>query len=563
MFQIFSYFRSTSFFLSLTILPLLVVLTLVNTEYFYTFQMTWGYVLICILYFLISILGAFILTKKKFLKSAFHAECIYTLKSIFLLTLFSLPAGIIIHFFLLSHWGESNLYLRAYGKIAFLFLTLSLSVSPLLHYIKQEKVREWLLLSRKILWILSFIFFLKHGLEYFAAEYVFQKQYHGDISYLNYVIENLLIRYDALTGVIAGICMLILGLTSNKMSLTLLSGKKWKTVQSLVYPAFLLSLIHIAFSSRFDLFYVVLAVFLLTLRTSVYLFKNQSVQSGETTKYLCQPCGYIYDEALWDPDGWIPPGTKFEDIPDDWVCPVCGVGKSEFIGYYNSQESILSQDLGTILSYQFLTRDVLELVIASQKVFHIIAGQYMSLILKDFDGNFTRSYSVAKQEESRITFLIKCKDTWRGWRALKNYKIWDTIALKGIYGNFVFQNTKNPKVYIASGTGLAPIYRMMTHNPVENKGILLFSVQMQEDLFYLDKLKDIEGIDTHIYLTREEKIPNDEGVHWHLGRMDLEKYDFPSETEFYICWSPALVEDTKKYLETKGYSQIYFEKFSI
>ena len=38
-------------------------------------------------------------------------------------------------------------------------------------------------------------------------------------------------------------------------------------------------------------------------------------------KYECEPCGYIYDPAVGDPDGGIAPGTAFEDIPDDWVCP--------------------------------------------------------------------------------------------------------------------------------------------------------------------------------------------------------------------------------------------------
>ncbi|HAZ36814.1 MAG TPA: rubredoxin [Clostridiaceae bacterium] len=47
-------------------------------------------------------------------------------------------------------------------------------------------------------------------------------------------------------------------------------------------------------------------------------------------KYVCPACGYIYDPELGDPDNGIAPGTKFEDIPDDWVCPVCGLAKSEF-----------------------------------------------------------------------------------------------------------------------------------------------------------------------------------------------------------------------------------------
>ena len=47
-------------------------------------------------------------------------------------------------------------------------------------------------------------------------------------------------------------------------------------------------------------------------------------------KYVCNICGYVYDPAAGDPDSGIAPGTAFEDIPADWVCPICGVGKDDF-----------------------------------------------------------------------------------------------------------------------------------------------------------------------------------------------------------------------------------------
>ncbi len=47
-------------------------------------------------------------------------------------------------------------------------------------------------------------------------------------------------------------------------------------------------------------------------------------------RYICLVCQYIYDEAVGDPDSGIPKGTAWEDIPDDWVCPTCGVTKSDF-----------------------------------------------------------------------------------------------------------------------------------------------------------------------------------------------------------------------------------------
>ena len=47
-------------------------------------------------------------------------------------------------------------------------------------------------------------------------------------------------------------------------------------------------------------------------------------------KYICNPCGWIYDPGIGDPDGGIPAGVAFEDLPDDWVCPECGAPKSDF-----------------------------------------------------------------------------------------------------------------------------------------------------------------------------------------------------------------------------------------
>ena len=47
-------------------------------------------------------------------------------------------------------------------------------------------------------------------------------------------------------------------------------------------------------------------------------------------KYVCEVCGYVYDPAVGDPANDIPSGTAFEALPEDWVCPDCGVGKDQF-----------------------------------------------------------------------------------------------------------------------------------------------------------------------------------------------------------------------------------------
>ncbi|MCR5201741.1 MAG: rubredoxin [Lachnospiraceae bacterium] len=47
-------------------------------------------------------------------------------------------------------------------------------------------------------------------------------------------------------------------------------------------------------------------------------------------KYVCDLCGWEYDPAVGDPDNGIPAGTPFEDLPDDFACPLCGAGKDQF-----------------------------------------------------------------------------------------------------------------------------------------------------------------------------------------------------------------------------------------
>ena len=56
----------------------------------------------------------------------------------------------------------------------------------------------------------------------------------------------------------------------------------------------------------------------------------QTRAEAETRRWICEPCGFLYDPAEGDPDSGIAPGTPFEDIPDDWMCPICGAGKADF-----------------------------------------------------------------------------------------------------------------------------------------------------------------------------------------------------------------------------------------
>ena len=64
-------------------------------------------------------------------------------------------------------------------------------------------------------------------------------------------------------------------------------------------------------------------------------------------KYAC-PCGYVYDPVVGDPDNGIAPGTAWEDVPADWVCPVCGLGKDAF-----TEEQLIK---GAVFTASFLKK---------------------------------------------------------------------------------------------------------------------------------------------------------------------------------------------------------------
>jgi len=67
-----------------------------------------------------------------------------------------------------------------------------------------------------------------------------------------------------------------------------------------------------------------------TPKTAPSYIEEKKEATPKMAKYKCTVCGYIYDPELGDPDNGVAPGTPFEELPDNWVCPVCGVGKSEF-----------------------------------------------------------------------------------------------------------------------------------------------------------------------------------------------------------------------------------------
>ena len=66
------------------------------------------------------------------------------------------------------------------------------------------------------------------------------------------------------------------------------------------------------------------------LKLKRFLITTKTEKTMDKTKYTCMPCGWTYDPEKGDPENGIAPGTSFDELPDDWTCPVCGVGKQLF-----------------------------------------------------------------------------------------------------------------------------------------------------------------------------------------------------------------------------------------
>ncbi len=185
----------------------------------------------------------------------------------------------------------------------------------------------------------------------------------------------------------------------------------------------------------------------------------------------------------------------------------------------------------------------------------VIPGQFAKIILSDKDGKFSRSYSVVKSTSNVLTFCVKI---WsgRGSKIISQLTVWQEIWFGGIFGNFVLQNTSNPKVFIATWTGLAPIMNMLSTCPEKIEKCLYFGVRTKQELFYEKEIQTIQNLSSNIFLSQE----NVEG--YKTGRIDISNLTFPKETEFYICWNPDMVDFQTKKLNEIWYTRIYSEKFN-
>ncbi|MDD3262371.1 MAG: FAD-dependent oxidoreductase [Candidatus Absconditabacteria bacterium] len=213
--------------------------------------------------------------------------------------------------------------------------------------------------------------------------------------------------------------------------------------------------------------------------------------------------------------------------------------------------------IGKIISYQMLNHDVVEIIFQLPEVLNYKPGQWALIDYKDAEQPLKRAYSIAEYkvvaQGCQITLAIKMLEGSKSGGYLRQAKEGDEFEIVGIFGHFVLQENNNPKVFVGTGTGLVPLIAMANETKSQKK--LYFSVSYKSDLFYVDRIKNIENLESHIHISREEV----EGCE--PGRIDLSKESFPDNAEFYLCGNPTVVNSLVETIESKGYKNIYTEKY--
>lgn len=209
-----------------------------------------------------------------------------------------------------------------------------------------------------------------------------------------------------------------------------------------------------------------------------------------------------------------------------------------------------------------LNHDVLEITFKT-KNFKFKPWQYISIQANDLIWKFSRSYSVASAWEDFFSLNVKLLKKWRWSKFLRNLKIKDEISFLWALWNFYLKDTKNDKVFIATGTWLAPMIAMLEELEKKDDDInktIVFWVRNEKDLYSVEKLKSFKNTKIITKVSRPNKWYN-----WSIWRVTDYLSNIKEKQEIYICWNPEMVESVIEWLVDRWHDEklIFNESFTI
>ena len=210
------------------------------------------------------------------------------------------------------------------------------------------------------------------------------------------------------------------------------------------------------------------------------------------------------------------------------------------------------------------------------------AGQYMLFHIDAPQGKGIRQYSIASTPSKRgqLDFIIEFVEHGLAGIALNSMLVGETLTLQGPAGVFTFQNPQRPVIFLATGTGIAPIYSIIKDRIEHSHSLpllLFWGFRYMEDTYFIDDLTALQNqsplFHFNVCLSREDMNTGGSQVEQCLkGRVNqcLEEYlnkqglsiaDF----DYYLCGSKHIVDSLRQYLSDKHVTKdhIFFEKFTI
>lgn len=245
------------------------------------------------------------------------------------------------------------------------------------------------------------------------------------------------------------------------------------------------------------------------------------------------------------------------------------------------KEFLTSQEFSSrVKSKKLLTSDIMELTLEliSPEAINFHPGQYISMKVPPLNGKkgVIRPFSIASSSSDTSFIQLNTRLNPDGictpW-IFNDLREGDTVNFTGPRGNFYIRNTERPMLFIAGGSGMAPvrsILRTMLHYKINRKAIYFFGALQQKDLYYLDEMAQLEKeLPDFKFVPALSNEPV--GSDW-VGERGLIPEvagrilrDNTSEYEAYLCGKPAMIQACMSVLEMKNIpaERAYFDLFNV
>lgn len=238
----------------------------------------------------------------------------------------------------------------------------------------------------------------------------------------------------------------------------------------------------------------------------------------------------------------------------------------------------------TLTDRKELTHDVYHFTFSTNgHQFEFLPGQYVILHIPQADGKTARRlYSMASPNTQKESFdlIVEILENGVASQHLMKMNIGDTLTVQGPAGMFTTKETDRHIVFLATGTGIAPMRSMLHHLLEKDDGkdiYLLWGHKQYHDVYLMDDLKEMASKHPNFRfvncLSREENLScitnQEDQKYFQLGHVNDKLEEMLSlpiqEYQFFLCGGPKVVESLKEWLASKNVpkEQVHFEKFTI